>query len=106
MTYIMNGILWTVRFVNSSSPLLMRSNNTMTIGMCDINRHEICLSDKLHGAMLRKVLIHEVTHSAMASYGIEMSIEQEEIFCSLVSTYGDEIFGVVDNLFTILRRIA
>lgn len=102
----MNGIVWTVRFVNSNSLLLMRSNNTMTIGMCDISNHEICLSDKLYGAMLRKVLIHEVTHSAMASYGIDMSVEQEELFCSLVATYGDEIFGIVNDLFMALRRIA
>lgn len=106
MTYIMNGILWTVQFVSSNSPMLMRSNKTMTIGMCDRATHEICLSDRLHGAMLRKVLIHEVTHSAMMSYGIDMSVEQEELFCDLVATYGDEIFNVVDNLFTVLRRIA
>lgn len=76
----------------------------MTIGMCDISQHEICLSDKLHGGMLRRVLIHEVTHSAMASYGIEMSIEQEELFCDLVATYGDEIFEVADSLFMALKR--
>jgi hypothetical protein len=40
------------------------------------------------------------------SYGIDMSVEQEELFCDLVATYGDEIFNVVDNLFTVLRRIA
>lgn len=106
MKYIMNGIEWTVRTVNSNSPLLMRSNNTMTVGMCDRSTHEICISDKLQGAFLRKVLIHEVCHSAMMSYGIEMSIEQEELFCDLVATYGDEIFAVVDNLFMVLRRIA
>ncbi|MDE6314796.1 MAG: SprT-like domain-containing protein [Lachnospiraceae bacterium] len=106
MTYEMNGILWTVRTVNSNSPLLMRSNNTMTVGMCDRSTHEICISDKLQGAFLRKVLIHEVCHSAMMSYGIDMSVEQEELFCGLVATYGDEIFDVVDNLFMVLRRIA
>lgn len=106
MNYIMNGIEWTVRTVNSNSPLLRRSDNTITVGMCDRSTHEICISDKLQGAFLRKVLIHEVCHSAMLSYDINMSIEQEELFCDLVATYGDEIFAVVDNLFMVLRRIA
>lgn len=106
MTYEMNGILWTVRMVNSNSPLLMRSNHTMTVGMCDRSTHEICISDKLQGAFLRKVLIHEVCHSAMMSYGIEMSVAQEELFCDLVATYGDEIFAIVDDLFMVLKKIA
>lgn len=76
----------------------------MTIGMCDRSTHEICLSDRLRGAMLRKVLIHEVTHSAMMSYRIDMSVEQEELFCDLVATYGDEIFEVADSLFMALKR--
>lgn len=106
MTYEMNGILWTVKMVNSNSPLLMRSNRTMTVGMCDRSTHEICISDRLQGAFLRKVLIHEVCHSAMLSYDINMSVEQEELFCDLVATYGDEIFAIVDNLFMTLKMIA
>lgn len=106
MNFTMNGMNWTVRTVNSHSPLLMRSNNTMTVGMCDRSTHEICISDKLQGAFLRKVLIHEVCHSAMLSYDITMSVEQEELFCDLVATYGDEIFAVVDDLFMALKRIA
>lgn len=104
--YQMNGINWSVRLVRGDSPMLMRSDGSRTVGMCDRGTKEICISDMLQGAFLRKVLIHEVCHSAMMSYGIDMSVEQEELFCDLVATYGDEIFNVVDNLFTVLRRIA
>lgn len=104
--YQMNGLEWSVSLVRSDSLMLMRSDGSRTVGMCDRSTHEICISDKLQGAFLRKVLIHEVCHSAMFSYGIDMSVEQEELFCDLVSTYGDEIFAIVDDLFMALRRIA
>lgn len=106
MNFTMNGIEWTVRKVPHNSHMLMRSDGSRTVGMCDRGTKEICISDMLRGGFLRKVLIHEVTHSAMMSYGIDMSVEQEELFCSLVATYGDEIFDVVDDLFMALRRIA
>lgn len=106
MTFEMNGILWTVRMVNSNSPLLMRSNHTMTVGMCDRSTCEIYLSDRLQGAFLRKVLIHEICHSAMLSYDINISVPEEERLCDFVASYGDEIFAIVDSLFMALRRIA
>lgn len=102
--YQMNGINWSVRIVRGDSPMLMRSDGSRTVGMCDRETHEICISDMLQGAFLRKVLIHEVCHSAMMSYGIDMSVEQEELFCDLVATYGDEIFEVADSLFMALKR--
>lgn len=102
--YQMNGINWRVRLVRSNSPMLMRSDGSRTVGMCDRSTQEICISDMLQGTFLRKVLIHEVCHSAMMSYGIDMSVEQEELFCNLVATYGDEIFEVADSLFMALKR--
>lgn len=102
--YQMNGINWRVRLVRSNSPMLMRSDGSRTVGMCDRSTQEICISDMLQGTFLRKVLIHEVCHSAMMSYGIDMSVEQEELFCDLVATYGDEIFEVADSLFMALKR--
>ena len=104
--YQINGKTWYIRLVHSDSPMLMRSDLSYTVGMCDRATQTIYISELLQGKFLRKVLIHEVCHSAMFSYGIDMSVEQEELFCDLVATYGDEIFDVVDNLFTVLRRIA
>ena len=104
--YQINGKTWYIRLVQSDSSMLMRSDGSYTVGMCDRETQTIYISELLQGKFLRKVLIHEVCHSAMFSYGIDMSVEQEELFCDLVATYGDEIFDVVDNLFTVLRRIA
>ena len=102
--YQINGKTWYIRLVRSDSPMLMRSDRSYTVGMCDRTTQTIYISELLQGKFLRKVLIHEVCHSAMMSYGIDMSVEQEELFCDLVATYGDEIIGIVDNVFLALKN--
>ena len=104
--YQINGKTWYISLVQSESPMLMRSDRSYTVGMCDRNTQTIYISELLQGKFLRKVLIHEVCHSAMCSYGIDMSVEQEELFCDLVSTYGDEIIGIVDSIFRTLSEVA
>ena len=104
--YQMNGKTWHIRIVQSDSPMLMRSDGSYTVGMCDRAMQTIYISELLQGKFLRKVLIHEVCHSAMFSYGIDMSVEQEELFCDLVATYGDEIIGIVDNIFLALKNVS
>ena len=104
--YQINGKTWYIRLVRSDSPMLMRSNGSYTVGMCDRTTQIIYISNLLQGKFLRKVLLHEITHSAMFSYGIDMSVEQEEMFCDLLATYGDEIIGIVDNMFRTLSEVA
>ena len=104
--YQINNMRWYIRFVKADSPMLMRSDGNYTVGMCDRATHTVYISELLQGKFLRKVLIHEVCHSAMFSYEIDMSVEQEELFCDLISTYGDEIIGIVDNIFKVLSEVA
>lgn len=104
MTFYMNGVKWNVYTVPSNSYELTRSDGSITVGMCDGGRCSIFLSDKLKGQFLRKVFIHEVCHSAVFSYGLELDIEQEEFLCNFVATYGDEIFAVVDDMFAVLKK--
>ena len=104
--YQINNKTWYIRLVRSDSPMLMRSDLSYTVGMCDTKTQTVYISNLLQGNFLRKVVIHEVCHSAMYSYGIDMSIEQEELFCDLISTYGDEIIGIVDSIFKALSEVA
>ena len=106
MTFFMNGIEWSVFTVPADSYELTRTDNSVTVGMCDGIRHCIFLCENLRGQFLRKVFIHEVCHSAVFSYGIELDIEEEEFLCDFVSRYGDEIFAVVDDMFMLLKKIA
>ena len=104
--YKINGITWYMIRVRSDSPMLMRSDGSITVGMCDRDTQTIYISDALHGRFLRKVLLHEICHSAMFSYGIDMSVDQEELFCDLLSTYGDEIIAITDSVFKALSEVA
>lgn len=104
--YQINGKTWHIRLVRSDSPMLMRSNGSYTVGMCNTKTQTVYISNLLQNKFLRKVLIHEVCHSAMFSYGIDMSVDQEELFCDLVATYGDEIIGIVDSMFRTLSEVS
>lgn len=57
------------------------------------------------GFMQRKVLIHEVCHAICMSYDVYLPIEQEEILCDFVATYGDEVFDIVDMVLGAARRV-
>ena len=104
--YKINGITWYMIRVRSDSPMLMRSDGSITVGMCERETQTIYMSDALHGRLLRKVLLHEICHSAMFSYGIDMSVDQEELFCDLLATYGDEIIAITDSVFKALSEVA
>ena len=104
--YKINGITWYMIRVRSDSPMLMRSDGSITVGMCDRETQTIYISDALHGRFLRKVLLHEICHSAMFSYGIDMSVVQEELFFYFLSTYGDEIIAITDSVFKALSEVA
>lgn len=106
MWFTINGIEWEVVFVPSMSSDLRRSDNTLTCGVADFGQRKVFLSDALHGAFLRKVFIHEVCHTAVFSYGINLSVMEEEFLCDFVASYGDEIFAIVDSLFMALKKVA
>ena len=39
------------------------------------------------------------------SYDVYLPIEQEEILCDFVATYGDEVFDIVDMVLGAARRV-
>ena len=106
MFFTINGTMWQVQYENPLSGELRRSDNVSVLGVTDRNTHTIYLSDKLQEFMERKVLIHEVCHAICMSYDVYLPIEQEEILCDFVATYGDEVFGIVDMILGAGRRAA
>ena len=106
MFFAINGTNWRVQYENSLSGELRRSDNVSVLGVTDRNTHAIYLSNALRGFMQRKVLIHEVCHAICMSYDVHLPIEQEEILCDFVATYGDEVFGIVDMILGAVRRTA
>ena len=106
MFFTINGTKWRVQYENPLSGELRRSDNVSVLGVTDRNTHTIYLSNVLRGHMERKVLIHEVCHAICMSYDVHLPIEQEEILCDFVATYGDEVFGIVDMILGAVRRTA
>ena len=104
MIFSINGTIWQVQYENPLSGELKRSDNVSVLGVTDRNTHTIYLSNALHGHMERKVLIHEVCHAICMSYDVHLPIEQEEVLCDFVATYGDEVFDIVDMVLGAVRR--
>lgn len=99
-----NNITWYVKFVPSYDDSLRRSDGSIAIGMCDNNAKTIYINETLSGKLLKKVLCHEITHAAMFSYDIDLTLEQEEVVANLIASYGEEIVQITDTIFNKLRR--
>ena len=94
-----NGEGWRIALVSPNHPELKRSDGSYSIGACDDIKKTIYICDELDNSYIKKVLCHELTHAAMFSYNIELSIEQEELLADLFATYGQEIICMTNLIF-------
>lgn len=105
--FTINGIDWEIIYVNPFSDDLRRSDGSLTVGVTDMPKRSVFLSDKLRGAFLRKVLAHELVHCFMFSYSIHIPIEEEEYIADWVATYGTDLIYLLDDLMRgIISRVA
>ena len=105
MFYI-NNTLWHIAFVSENSAKLRRSDGTGTKGVTDWNRKCVYLSDRLHGAMLERVLCHELTHCVCFSWNIFLPIELEERLCEFMALHGKEIIYLLDSILSEIKTRA
>lgn len=113
-TFIMNGYFWRVLRVPPDSPLLVDRTGKQCIATTDPNTQCIYVSDILEGAFLKTVLLHEMGHCVMLSYGLivmiraklpeHLWIEAEEWCCNLIADYGEEIFSKVEHILEKVRE--
>lgn len=90
---------WLILIVPHYHYGLLRNDGTYALGVCDDNVKIIYIRNDLNPQMMKKVLSHEVTHAAMFSYNINLSIEQEELLADLIATYGQEIICITNKIF-------
>lgn len=102
MTITVNDITWQVIFVNPTNEQLINNQGQYTFGMTDNNIKCVFLSNNLKGDFLYKVLCHELCHVYCFSYGIKMSIEDEERLSQFISEYGKSIISDTDYLLDLL----
>lgn len=99
-----NGIEWEIIYVNPFSDDLRRSDGTLTVGVTDMQKRSVFLSNRLAGAFLRKVLAHELVHCFMFSYFINIPIDQEEFIADWISVYGEELIYLLDDLMQTMKK--
>lgn len=102
--FIINGEEWRVLFVPENDVSLLKPNGDFAIGACDDYTKTIYLSEFLEGDYLKRVLCHEITHAAMFSYNVSLSLAQEELVAELVAIFGEEIIEITNLIFYYLKR--
>lgn len=102
--FTINGEHWRVVLCSVHHPMLIRSDGSLSIGACDDASKTIYLNQNLKGNLLKKVLCHELTHAAMFSYNVELTLEQEEMLAELIATYGEEIIDITNTIFYKLKE--
>lgn len=105
----MNGYLWKVREVSSTSAMLIDRTGETRVATTDPVTRCVYLSDELCGDFKTTVLLHELGHCVMFSYGLlrdihavvdpEYWIEAEEWVCNFIADYGREVFQIVYEQF-------
>ena len=100
--FYMNGLRWRVRFTYPTDPVLVDRTGTLTIGVTDSATMTIYLSNELRGSFLTTVVLHELSHAMMISYGYleqihryckkRYWIELEELIANLIADRAYEIF--------------
>lgn len=98
-----NGIDWQIKKVSANHPKIRRDNGKYALASCDRQTSTIYISDITPEYKLKKVLCHEITHAAMFSYNVYMTLDQEELVADLIATYGEEIIEVTNRIFTKIR---
>ena len=72
--FLINNVYWKLAFVEPNYPLLMKNDGKYSIGACDNLTRTIYINNTLMGNILKKVLCHEITHAAMFSYNVILSL--------------------------------
>ena len=99
ISFVINGIIWEVQIVPPTFPALLTTSGSFTLGCCDNILKTIFISDGLDTKKFIKVLCHEITHAAMFSYKVKLTLDQEELIADVIATYGNEIIEVTNRVF-------
>ena len=106
MKFTVNNHEWELVFVKPNNRNLMRSDNSITIGMTDNNTKTVYINNRLNDYMTDKVLCHELAHVFAFEFDYSMPIDVEETVADFLSLFGRDIVYLLDDLVKILRRIA
>ena len=102
--FTMNGYSWRVCFVRPDDPVLVDRTGALTLATTDPSALCVYVSDSVEEPMLARVLVHELGHCALFSFGLSDDIrrmahprywvEAEEWVCNFIADYGMGIFEI------------
>lgn len=102
-SFILNHELWQVKRVKSTSKTLIDRTGRYRIATTDPHTHCIYISNKITGKFRDTVLMHELGHCVMFSYGLIDDIHSfvhpdnwiyaEEWVCNFIAHYGQKVMS-------------
>lgn len=99
-----NGKVFDIQYVSPTHEKLMKWDGTYALGCTDARDMCVYVNKFLKGALLRKVVCHELVHCFCIAYGCVLDVETEEICADFLATYGQEVFEVADEVLSDLMR--
>ena len=106
LRFTVNNQNWDLVFVKPNSKELVRSDGSITIGMTDNVQKKVFINNRLSNYMMDKCIAHEMCHVYAFSFDYYMDIETEEIVADFFSLFGRSIVYQLDDLISILKRVA
>ena len=107
-SFFVNGYLWRIKQVPYASPMLIEKTGTRTVATTDLITRTVYLLDTLEGSFFTTVLLHELGHVVMFSYGLlddvhravprHLWIDAEEWVCNFIADYGLQIFQIASTV--------
>lgn len=107
-SFFLNGYLWRIVYSFPDDYNLVDRTGKKRPATTDPKTRTIYLSLELHGDLLNRVLIHELGHAVMFSYGLldrlhfyvrpKYWIEAEEWVCNFIADYGYQIFTIASDI--------
>ncbi len=113
--FMMNGVLWRVKFVSPGSRILVDPFGESRLATTDPISQTVYLSRSLDRQTQEVVFLHELGHCVLFSYDLlselreavrpELWSEAEEWVCNFIADYGQEIFQVADDIMFVPQEL-
>lgn len=87
-----NGFKWNVHLVDSTYPKLVGEDGVQNAyGITFFREGEIYIDADLSDGLMKKTVLHELTHALAFSYGESIDLENEERICDFIGAHFDEL---------------
>ena len=90
-TITINGLEWSIEEAD------VIEGKGHSLGVTYSNTLHILILKDLPITNFKKILIHELTHAVLYSFGLDQAKKNDEILCDFVSAYSEQILKVAND---------